>query len=392
MNPTKRKTFETLYGLDKGNKVKEWEINVEDMGDHSVMTYTYGCKDGKKTECKMVVSQGKNVGKKNETTHFQQAVSQAQSKWNKKKDISGYKTSLTQVEQVGPTDHPKHEPKLPMLAQDYKKNKSKLKFPCCIQPKLDGYRMVYNPIANTMTTRTGKDFKCLVGTNLHSELLSIHAWLDGELYVHDSSFSFENYGVLRKQKDLSPHEKECLDKIEYHVYDCIDEQKTFAERLEYLQKTLASSSLTKIKLVQTLSCSDSEDVQRAHEANVANEYEGSVLRNLDGKYRCKYRSFDLLKYKDFDDHEFTIVDFTSERDVTGDDDKLVVWVCETESGKRFNVQSKGTKKERKEIYKRGAEFIGQKIWVQHFGYTHERVPRFPKTMRNGLDSIRNECA
>ena len=35
------------------------------------------------------------------------------------------------------------------------------------------------------------------------------------------------------------------------------------------------------------------------------------------------------------------------------------------------------------IYKRASEFVGKKLWVQHFGWTQDGVPRFPVVIDYG---------
>lgn len=375
------KFFQTLYGLDKTNKIKEWNIQVKNKGDHSIILYSYGFLDGKKVECNLKISRGKNIGKKNETNHFQQAILDAQSKWKKKMEIDGYK--LSKDELVSSTQQ-----LIPMLAQEYKKHNKKLVFPCYIQPKLDGYRMIYNSMNGTITTRTGKEYKILYNTELYQELKNISYNLDGELYVHDKNFNFENYGILRKQKSLTVQEQTILNEIEYHVYDSVIQDKSYKQRFELLQSLFQNNNFNKIKFVPTDICNNISDIEEYHSKHINSNYEGSILRNINGLYKCKYRSFDLLKYKDFDDSEFPIIDFTSEKDTSGNDENLVIWTCETQQGKRFNVQSKGTKEERQMIYKRASEFVGKKLWVQHFGWTQDGIPRFPKTMRSGLESIR----
>jgi DNA ligase-1 len=378
-------TYDTLYATDKNGKVKQWDICVENTGNHSLITSSFGYLDGKKTISKVVVDHGKNIGKRNETTHYEQAQSQAQSKWNKKRDIEGYHTTptahvLDSSEPAGPV--------LPMLAQDYSKHKKKLQFPCYVQPKLDGYRMIFNPQTKKCTTRTGKEYLIIKGTELYKQLLNlddVDTCLDGELYVHDSVFKFENYGILRKQKELTKTEMDILNRIEYHVYDVIDEKVPFEERKTRLQDLQVSSN---IKVVLPKVCNSETDIQEAHKEYVEEGYEGTMVRSQFGKYQCKYRSVDLLKYKDFDDTEYKIVDYTSEMDTTGNNEPLIVWICKTDNGKQFNVQSTGTREERKVLYKEADKYIGKPLWVKHFGLTADGIPRFPKTMRDGLLAIR----
>jgi DNA ligase 1 len=407
MNETK--VFPVLYGIDKNSKIKQWNIRVENKGTHSLIIYSYGYVNGRKVECTLTVSSGKNLGKRNQTTHFQQAVSDAQSKWTKKRDIDKYKLDQQELYDslASGTDNASGNPStsiaegqgvkgvppppLPMLAQDYHKYVKKLAFPCYIQPKLDGYRMIYNPATKRMTTRTGKPFLVLPNTSLHQELghLDVAFPLDGELYVHDSEFAFENYGVLRKQSysKLTGKERETLDRIEYHIYDIIHPSMTFKERLGLLE-SIREKCGPHIKIVETSECSCRNDVVAHHQEFIKLEYEGSIVRNRAGVYRQKYRSYDLLKYKDFDDSEFKIVDFTFENDFRGTDEKPIIWVCENSIGQRFNVPSKGTRGERTVLYHQGRQYIGKMLWVQHFGWTSDGIPRFPKTMRNGRASIR----
>jgi DNA ligase-1 len=376
------KQFETLYGKDKLGKLKQWDIQVERYNDYSVVYIKYGYVDGKKTEFRVKMETGKNIGKKNETTHFEQAILDAQSKWTKKKDIEGYMESNME-KQV--------KLKLPMLAQDFKKQEKSVRYPVFVQPKLDGYRMIYDTDEKKCYTRTGKEYGSgLYKTRLFEELKLLSESkivLDGELYIHDRDFNFEQYGVLRKQKITSLEDKKRIEKIEYHVYDIIDETKMFKERYEILEKKLEHPFL-KIKRVMTYECKDKRELDEYHERFLREGYEGTMIRNKNGKYICKYRSADLLKYKDFDDNEFKIVDYTYEADTTGKDKNLIVWICETEKGSRFKVQSKGTREERKELYENAKQYIGKYLWVQHCGTTIDGIPRFPKTYRNGKESIR----
>jgi DNA ligase-1 len=368
--------YPTLYSKDKGGKVKEWNIYVENCGGHSNLIYSYGLVGGKQVKCTTTITEGKNTGKKNETSHFTQALADAQSKWNKKKD-TGYTVVISEEQ---------NEVLLPMLAQDYKKHSHKVKYPCYIQPKLDGYRMVYNASTKTLTSRTGKEFTILYDTELYSILKKSEVSLDGELYVHDASFPFENYGILRKTKNLTDEEKTVLNKIQYHIYDIIQPSMSYQQRWEMLQNLNVKSD--KLCIVKTEQCNNVDDINNLHAEYVADGYEGSMVRNQNAEYIHKYRSYDLLKKKDFDDAEFTIVGFTSEKDTNGETDDMVMWICETTDKKRFNVQSKGTKEERKKIYKEASQYVGKQLWLQYFGLTVEGIPRFPKTMRNGVEAIR----
>jgi ATP-dependent DNA ligase len=257
--------------------------------------------------------------------------------------------------------------------------------------------MIYHH--NKMYSRTGKEYTILFNSPLHKQLsllsklsnLGDNVIFDGELYVH-GNLKFEQYGVLRKTKwtqdDLS-----LLKSIEYHIYDVILQKETYESRFQMLSNlfSLADvSTIQNIKLVRTEKCKGLEEIKSFTEEFLKQGYEGSMIRNSNGLYKQKYRSYDLLKNKTFDDSEFEIVDFTFEKDVLGKNDQVIVWICKNQDGKIFHVPSKGTREERHQLYQRGSEFVGKMLSIQYFGLTNDGIPRFPKSLREGEASIREE--
>jgi len=393
--------FETLYGYDVKGKMKNWSIIVTDNGDHSVIKTDFGYVNGKMTTSLQTINTGKNIGKKNETTHYEQAISEAKSKW-KKKSEQGYSTNATNnnatnnnaTNTENDTDNT-NIVTFPMLAQDYHKQKSKLVYPTYIQPKLDGYRMLYNSKTQYCNSRQGKEFGIIRQTDLYKELTKITGEfvLDGELYLHNGIF--EHLGILRKKK-LSKDDIQKINQIEYHVYDIVLPETCYEQRYQILIGLFEKLDSQKIKLVLTKVIFSEQELKNSHLEFIKDNYEGSIVRNKAGKYRCKARSSDLLKYKDFEDAEFKIVDFTFEKDTSKDNENLVVWICEIESstsvkqGTRFNIRPKGTRQERQELYKRGSEFIGKLLQVKYFELTENQVPRFPTTKSESYTTyIRN---
>jgi hypothetical protein len=116
-----------------------------------------------------------------------------------------------------------------------------------------------------------------------------------------------------------------------------------------------------------------------------------MVRSKVGKYKEKYRSYDLLKYKDFMDEEFEITGFTFESDHLNPEDKLVIWIIKVDDGIECNVRPKGNKEDKRYLYEHASEFIGKKLWVKFFDYTGDGSLRFPTTNRESyLDYIRDE--
>lgn len=382
------RTFPKLFGSDVKGKQKEWNVVVIDNGDYSVVEIEYGYVSGKMTKSTKKITSGKNIGKRNETTHFEQAILEAQSKWKKKteQEFSENDVKPTNVSSENVLDC--ENVVFPMLASDFQKFKHKITYPVYIQPKLDGYRMIFNNKNKSCNSRQGKSFDAIKRTSLYKELISIKeiVILDGELYQHGGIF--EHLGMLRKKKlDESDYEK--LEQIEYHVYDYIDETKTYTERLDFLKTFFNKNPFQHIRFVETRTVSTENELKDQHLDFVKDSYEGSIVRTASGKYRCKARSQDLLKFKDFVDSEYKIIGFTREQDTASNKD-LIVWVCVNENGDKFNVRPKGTREERNELYQRGNEFIGQQIHVKYFELTDSGIPRFPTTKSESYTSyIRN---
>lgn len=371
--------FDILYSKSSTGKIIAWSIRVEEFSDHSDIITETGQIDGVKTKHVKQIFKGKNIGKKNETTHFTQAIQEAQSKWTKRKEtsflnIEDFKILNTELK--------------PMLAHKYHEYKHKIKFPVFVQPKLDGYRGIYNSSTNKIYTRTGKEFSNVDFLLEELKKLSISKdyILDGELYNH--SFKFEDFGSLRKTKNK--HEN--ID-IEYHVYDLIDlsnPNSLFADRLKLLKQLIKPNR--SIKVVDTKIAENETDIDNMHKMFLEMNYEGTMIRN-NAIYKKNFRSHDLLKLKNFDDSEYRIVGFEEEQDSLTNEN-LIIFICETNDLKQFKVGSKGTKLERKnlldKVKKNPDEWIGKLLSVQYFGLTDKGIPRFPKTLRNISASIRED--
>ena len=150
-------TLPDLYGHSKNGKTKKWTIRVVSNEDGTASMITHnGYIDGKMAKNERVIKTGKNLGKSNATTSYEQAVQEAQKKHEDKKAKEGYSENVDHIS----------TPVYPMLAQKYDETKSRkqnIVFPCFVQPKLDGYRcMVHKEGANIVfKSRVGKQFKTM---------------------------------------------------------------------------------------------------------------------------------------------------------------------------------------------------------------------------------------
>ena len=86
MNTT-NKIWPLLFGLSSTGKMKQWSISVDiDDNNYGVITTAHGYVEQTITVNHKHINKGKNIGKANETTPYEQAISEAQSTYNKKID------------------------------------------------------------------------------------------------------------------------------------------------------------------------------------------------------------------------------------------------------------------------------------------------------------------
>jgi DNA ligase-1 len=349
-----------------------------------------------------VVETGKNIGKKNETTPLNQSISETKRKWIDKKEKEGYVEDESQLEEKEKEKTKDNEEKdistgvtatiYPMLAKVYdskKTSKNGITFPCFVQPKLDGLRCVMYQGADgkiVAQSRTGGVFQFM--DHIISEVSSIinnnpHIILDGELYT--TEIPFENLAGLIKKKRATREDLKQIQLIEYHVYDFIDLQNQaveFSTRTAFLN-LLAKSSFKHIKFVKTCTVPSHAEFYEKFQEFIAEGYEGAMLRNSSGVYKQNNRSSDLQKYKEFQEEEYKIVDYTQGE---GRDEGTVIWICETLDGTRFNVRPRGTVEHRKELFNNASKSIGSALTVIFQELSKFGVPRFPvgKSIRDGF--------
>jgi DNA ligase-1 len=366
------KELDKLYGKDKTGRIKEWSAVIEGLADGTASyTLTYGLQEGKKTVTHRPIIVGKNIGKSNETTCFEQACSDAQSHWNKKYD-KGYRTSVSDLKEAHEVEH-----FLPMLALRFDKRGKAINFPAYVQPKLDGFRCLARKRDGkvTMWSRAGKPFDVVTEIIAElEELMDDEEVYDGEIYRHDwrspsGEADFQRIAsAIKKRNDDTPL-------LQYHVYDRPQVNNGFADR--YLKGKYQVSS-ERIKWVQTSLADNEAAMITWYEELISGDhpYEGLMVRNVDGLYLYgAHNSKDLQKVKPFDDAEFEIV---GGQEASGDDAGTVVFKCVAENGKTFDVRPMGSREVRREWWENLDDYVGQVLTVRFNGRSNSGVPRFPR--------------
>lgn len=381
------KKFETLYGKNSKNIPVQWSIGVTGNDTKGIITTIYGQVNGKMIESNREINSGKNIGKKNETTPFKQAVLEATSKWTKKVKNDGYITFL-KIEEDNPSNkklssnseknNENTNIKLnmirPMLAQTHEKRKKNITYPCFVQPKLDGIRCIsYRDDKNEihLMSRTGKEFPHLLHIRNALSKIKFTGFLDGELFTTKLDFSVIS-GLVRKKKLKDDDIQQCS-LIQYHIYDTFNLdnlEMPFSERTELINNTIRQNKIL-IK-VKTLLCKNEEFMLSKYNDFIQNNYEGIMIRNKEGVYKIKYRSNDLIKLKPFNDEEYKIVGF---KEGTGRDKGCIIWICDNGKGTTFNVRPKGTLEYRKHLFNNGDKYIGKMLTVR-YQELQDGIPRF----------------
>ena len=356
-----------LYGKSKSGKIKTWSISVEKTtADSASIEIEHGYIDGKKQYDYKNIGEGKNLGKKNETTPYEQAVFESKSMINKKLD-ENYAYSIDEI----PVNH--EGLFLPMLAHSYDKHSKKIKFPCWTQPKLDGARMLAKKENGSviMWSRTGKEITTL--SKIKEELSNVleeGECLDGEIYVHGWDFQRIISAVKKERPDT--------DLLEYHVYDSPSITKTFEDRFVNSELKDKIESSSRIKMVATTLSSDLDGLGENESDCISMGYEGLMARNKGSLYKFKNRSYDLQKVKRFEDEEFVII---SGKEGTGREEGLVIFRCLNEDGLPFDVRPTGSVEDRAKMFLNLESYIGENLTVKFQGRTSDNIPRFPVGLR-----------
>jgi len=371
----------TLYKKTSTGAIQQWSIGVIDIeeskgpiqGKGGILVTRFGQVDGQIQETRDLITKGKNVGKKNETSPVQQAEAEATAKWEKQKK-KGYVESVADAE-AGKLDDLIEGGIVPMLAHKFSEQAHKIKYPAYAQPKLDGIRCIaiLKDGKCTLWSRTRKPITGVphiarfIEQNFGGEIA-----FDGELYNHEYKSNFEKIvSIVRQDEPADGHEI-----VQYHVYDLVTDQ-TFEERTQMLDSMLFHSTRTGGPLVEVQTCKvDSEEqVMEWFDKFRGQGYEGCMVRNATSKYVNK-RSYDLQKVKEFDDAEFEIIGIDEGRGKLAG--HVGAFVCKMADGKEFLAKMSGDTGKLRNYFQDHNLWKGKKLTVKYQGLTgKEGVPRFP---------------
>jgi DNA ligase-1 len=357
--------LEKLYKRNVNGSINQWEIFTDENGYWS----EYGQVNGIITKSEKIIVTPKNIGKKNETTIEEQVVKEAVAIWKKKIKSENYVVDINDV------DKKSFNP--PMLAQTYDgEYKKDIKF---CQPKLDGIRcnMYFENDSIIAVSRKNNQFYTVehIKESLFEILKnnpSLH--IDGELYNHELHNDFNKVvSLVKKEKIDEDNKKEIIKYVRYNIYDMWDDDNPnllFSERNKIINELFVDIPFVDIVETREVTCSN--DVEENFNYFISNGYEGAILRK-DAIYEHK-RSKNLLKYKQFLDDEFEILEICDGKAKNGVAEYAFIIL---KNNKICKATLSFSDEMCEKIYAEKYNLVGKKATVCFFGYTNDGMLRFP---------------
>jgi len=275
----------------------------------------------------------------------------------------------------------------PLLAHIYEPHR--VTYPCYVQPKLNGIRALYQN--GRFQSRDGVPFPAGLLKHLADPLLQTfdpRVILDGELYIHGTPLQEILGGVTPVRQEVN----EMTLKVEYHVFDVVDFEKSFEER--YLPQT---KNIIKAPIfwVDTWKVHSQEEADTRYALHVTNGYEGMMFRlgkcpytvpkqekctwNIPDTKRARFlsdkdnRCWHLLKRKDWQDDEFLCIGMkVGDGKYAG---TLGALVCKTKEGRTFTVS--GFTDIERDTYWENQYPIGRQIKVKYLVLSTDLIPLNP---------------
>lgn len=422
-----------LYKIDSQGVTRVWRAWTVLNDDGTATEHNEsGIQGGKLSGIPITVTEGKNIGKKNETTPLQQANKKVQSKYDKKLR-EGYVADLAEFTQQGV-----------MKAHDWRVSKHRMTLIALHQPKLDGIRckVIKKDGEITLMSKSNKEFKeFLYDLPWANHILHTidEGEVDGEMYIHGLElneiaslvmayklttaelleYCEDTEGGLKinlKKKDIldqvyrgnfvalqdvtvkTPTFDPSMDAIEvgknkawifpgytmedvqtvgthqleYYAFDMPDEESTAELRNMRLQELLDNEDALEHNLRAVIAEEfNIEDIESINEDYVSLGYEGTMVRKPSGLYAFGERTADLQKYKLFYDQEWIITGCTIDREGNP------TLTFTSDAGVEFESRPTGNRAWRARLLRDMDELVGKRATIRYQKLFPETlVPQF----------------
>jgi len=264
------------------------------------------------------------------------------------------------------------EPFACSLAKPYDPEKHEIRGPWCVQPKLDGLRMVV--VNGVAYTRNGRTIDT-AGHILQEFAMYPDFVFDGEI-MGKTNFD-QDSGKIRKKGEGANKS------LMYNVFDCIPVQdwhsrktESYRKRYDRLELLMADVKPVNSELVKSeffAKTPTTEQLFAARDKFIKLGYEGAMLKDLNAPYYFK-RSDSILKLKEFLDADGIIVEaFEGKGRLKGTLGGFGV----TFDGVVTRVGSGFSDEQRQELWKKKDQMLGKMLEAKYQNKTVDGALRFP---------------
>lgn len=407
--------FLPIY-IRQSNNIRYWAVRIEKkLGNPVTITTFFGLVGSPIQVKEREIFKGKNLGKSNETTPFEQAVSEIEYEqaakirkgytrvdsiaersidWHMELWRSGNIAFFDNLpEEKVVNDVPRvmklHHARLPEYEKgsDIWKKTKDVKFPVLVQPKKDGVCACISSKFG-IRTRDGKDRLSPKGEaweDITPHIITQIEQLPDDLIFNGEMF-LENSNLQEITSANQKYHTGKSDNMVVWLFDIVDTKLSALDRyykLIVLQSTIELYGLEHIKVIPGYICYDWDQVFDVEDKHLQEGEEGIVLRNLQGKYAIGKRSSDVLKLVRLDRSEILITDIIAMEN----EPSHGLFICKAANGEYFKVTpSFFTHEQRKALLEEKNDHIGHWLTIQHRGYTNDGIPRIAKALSIRYDN------
>lgn len=364
------KNYNTLYTKDSLGNIRIWKMEQNDSKYRTMS----GLLNGELVTSEWTIVEGKNFGKKNETSSVEQATKEIEAKYKKQKK-TGYFEDINNVDSINYIE--------PMLAKLYKDYSDKIDFSdtyYILQCKFNGMRCIATK--NGLFTRKGE--KYLSCPHIENSLVPFfkqypNAVLDGELFNNSLRQQLNEISkLIRRTVHISTDDLDRSEKlVRYYVYDGYDfginKDCCYIERKKWIDSNVVNT-YKYIMNVEDFIVNSVDDLKKYYLSFVDQGHEGVILRLPNMGYEHK-RSKNLLKVKPEDSEEAMILDI---KEGVGNWSGAGKTISLKWKDKIFDATFKGSYEEGVNFLKHKKEWIGQTIEFLYNGLTGKGTPNFAR--------------
>jgi len=324
-----------LYKKTQNGKTVYLELSTKkvrnkDWYEMITKTGTVGEEDKEKMS-KILVKEGKNIGRSNETSPKEQSENQIKSTWSNNL-YKGYSDNLKEVQLRKYNKFPDNSV-MPMLLNKYNEKVTE----GFMQRKYDGVRCIAERVDGEirLKSREGKIFDLSNILQQVTKLMNnqVDCTFDGEIYLHGE----ELHDIISAVKNGDPNEK-----LNYVIYDVLVENLEFFKRRNALL-AIETKDYENIQVDYGVAVKTEEEIKEFHTSSIEQDYEGSILCKPNSVYDFGFRTGGKMKIKPRVTDEFECIDHYFNKGKMAEESTLV---CKTVTGKTFHVKMKGTHEQR----------------------------------------------